>query len=113
MPAIPRQGQRPLRPEPVSWDKTMCSTITPPSAGTSYHKAASLVATNGDKILLKTHIIFRRSPNDQVCVSCDLLSKLPCNSREYSSSLDMSAKFSHPTQSHWLLRTSQFSPLSS
>lgn len=72
LPAVAQQGRRPQRPSPVSWRSTVCSTIAKAPDHIPYHKAVSFVAPNGDKVSLNAHVIFRRSPEDEVSITSRL-----------------------------------------
>ena len=74
MPAISWKDHR-----PIPWDKMKSSAFTCAPMNTAYHKAASLIAANGDKVSLNTHIIFWTSPNDKVHVHCSYSLELLLN----------------------------------
>ena len=79
MPAITQKGHRLEQSPSVPWDKTRSSTFTHAPTNTTYHKATSLVAANGDRVSLNTYIIFRTLPNDKVGVHCGCLLKFLLN----------------------------------
>jgi len=73
MQAIRRENKRPERHPTVPWTQTLCSTIFERGRRAEhamFHKAASFIAPNGDKVADNTHIIFRGPQNGKVSSLC-------------------------------------------
>lgn len=70
-PAVRDDGKKAQRPSPIPWAETRSSNILGNTHdqshhGTTYNKAVSVIARDGDKALLNSHVIVQLLGNTQV-----------------------------------------------